>query len=48
VKLVVPEPVGVPEITPPVESASPAGNAEPVTEVQLYGVVPPLPANVWL
>ena len=35
VKLVVPVPVGVPEITPPVESDSPAGKLDPDTSVQL-------------
>ena len=48
VKLVVPVPVGVPEITPVVESISPAGKLEPDTNVQLYGAVPPPAVNVWL
>ena len=47
-KLLVPVPVGVPEITPPVDSVSPAGKLEPDTTVQLYGEVPPPAANVWL
>ena len=35
VKLVVPLPVGVPEITPPADSPSPAGGFDPDTSVQL-------------
>ena len=46
VKLVVPVTVGVPEITPPVDSVNPAGNVEPDTNVQLYGPVPPPAVNV--
>jgi hypothetical protein len=35
VKFVVPVPVGVPEITPPVDSANPAGKLDPETNPQL-------------
>lgn len=38
----VPAVVGVPEITPPVLSAKPAGRALPAAIVQVYGLVPPL------
>jgi hypothetical protein len=47
VKLEVPAVVGVPLITPPEESDNPAGS-EPLASDQLYGVTPPLAANVWL
>jgi hypothetical protein len=47
VKVAVPVPVGVPEITPTVEIVNPAGKL-PETNVQLYGEVPPPAANVWL
>jgi hypothetical protein len=45
VKLVVPVPVGVPDITPPADSPSPAGRFDPDTSVQLYGGVPPPAVN---
>jgi hypothetical protein len=46
VKLNVPAVVGVPEIVPlAAASVRPAGNA-PELMLQLYGVVPPLAANV--
>src|SRR6266702_8928916 len=45
VKLVVPVTVGVPEITPPADSPSPAGGFDPDTSVQLYGAVPPPAVN---
>ena len=35
VKVVVPETVGVPDITPPLEIVNPAGRPEPETNVQL-------------
>jgi len=47
-KLIVPIPVGVPEITPPADSISPAGKLDPDTSAQLYGGVPPPAAKVWL
>jgi hypothetical protein len=48
VKVLVPVPVGVPEITPVVEArVNPAGKAPEVTD-QLYGVVPPVAASVAL
>ena len=47
-KLIVPIPVGVPEITPPVESANPPGKFDPDTSVQLYGALPPPATNAWL
>ena len=48
VKLLVPVPVGVPEITPVLEaSASPAGKV-PAEMDQVYGVVPPVAASVVL
>jgi hypothetical protein len=48
VKVLVPVPAGVPEITPVVEaSANPAGKVPEVTD-QLYGVVPPVAASVTL
>ena len=45
VKLEVPEAVGVPLITPPELRLKPAGS-EPDASDQLYGVTPPLAANV--
>ena len=48
VKLVVPVAVGVPEITPPDESPSPAGKFDPVASAQVYGEVPPVAAKDWL
>ena len=45
VKLDVPLAVGVPEITPPLESVSPAGSV-PDASVQAYGDVPPPAASV--
>ena len=45
VKLLVPEVVGVPEITPALDRVSPPGKL-PVLIVQDSGVVPPLAANV--
>jgi hypothetical protein len=46
VKVLVPVPVGVPEITPVVEArASPAGNVPEVTD-QVYGAVPPVATTV--
>jgi hypothetical protein len=47
VKLDVPGPVGVPEITPPVLKLSPGGS-DPDTTDQVYGVVPPVAVSVWL
>ena len=47
VKLAVPAVVGVPDITPPEESDNPAGS-DPEASAQLYGVVPPVAASVWL
>ena len=47
VKLLVPLPVGVPEITPLGDSVNPAGNV-PERMLQLYGVVPPVAASVAL
>ena len=45
VKLVVPVPVGVPDITPAVEGVKPAGKFEPDTKDQLYGGLPPPAVN---
>src|SRR5512134_3616853 len=47
VKLDVPTVVGVPLIVPPVDRLSPAGRLPAETD-QLYGVVPPVAARVWL
>ena len=48
VKFVVPVPVGVPEMTPELEtSESPAGRVPEETD-QVYGVVPPMAARVVL
>ena len=48
VKLLVPEPVGVPEITPvAAASVNPAGRV-PALTVQEYGVWPPAPTKVVL
>lgn len=48
VKLAVPVPVGVPEITP-VEAFKPKpAGSKPAVIDQLYGVVPPAAANVTL
>ena len=48
VKLLVPLPVGVPEITPvDPEKLSPAGRV-PVVSVQVYGLVPPSALSVVL
>src|SRR5512139_3476638 len=47
VKLCVPNAVGVPLKTPAVDRESPAGSVPADTD-QLYGVVPPVAANVWL
>ena len=47
VKLETPAAVGVPLKTPAEDSVSPAGSAPENTD-QLYGVVPPVAANVWL
>ena len=44
-KLDVPDPVGVPEISPDEDRASPAGNDPPVT-AYAYGPVPPVEATV--
>jgi hypothetical protein len=38
--------VGVPLITPLVESVNPAGRAEPLASLQVYGLVPPDAASV--
>ena len=38
--------VGVPLITPLVESVKPAGRAEPLASLQVYGFVPPIAASV--
>ena len=46
-KVDVPLAVGVPDSTPALESVSPAGRL-PDETVQLYGVVPPVAANVTL
>ena len=39
--------VGVPEMTPAVDSDRPGGSAPAVT-VNVYGAVPPLAVSVWL
>ena len=44
-KLEVPDPVGVPEISPEDDRASPAGN-NPLVTAYAYGPVPPVDANV--
>jgi len=48
VKVLVPDAVGVPEMTP-VEAArvSPAGSVPEMVD-QMYGVRPPVAASVWL
>jgi hypothetical protein len=38
--------VGVPLITPLVESVNPAGRADPLASLQVYGPVPPFAASV--
>lgn len=47
VKMLVPVPVGVPEIAPEEESDNPAGRLPEVID-QLYGAVPPVAVNVAL
>jgi len=47
VKMEVPVTVGVPLRTPTVDKLRPAGRVPADTD-QLYGVVPPVAANVWL
>jgi len=47
VKLEVPAAVGVPLRTPAADKLRPAGGVPEVTD-QLYGVVPPVAASVWL
>jgi hypothetical protein len=48
VKPLVPFAVGVPLITPPVLSASPAGSVLPGISAHVYGLVPPVAASVVL
>jgi hypothetical protein len=47
VKLVVPSAVGIPSRTPAADRLRPAGTLPADTD-QLYGVVPPVAASVWL
>ena len=47
VKLLVPAAVGVPDMTPALDSVNPAGKL-PVLIVQERGDVPPLAVKVWL
>ena len=47
VNVTVPVAVGVPLMTPAALSVSPAGNAPADTD-QVYGVLPPVAASVWL
>lgn len=46
VKVVGPDPVGVPEIAPAGDNVSPRGSAEPEANAQVYGDVPPVAASV--
>ncbi len=47
VKLLVPDPEGVPEIVPELDSVSPTGRLPEVTD-HVYGVTPPVAVNAAL